>query len=384
MHDSVLAVSFVLFSACASVHAQTTSLDFNNPLPGTLMDSAGRGVGLTHRLPGTGASLAVHDQNWVLGGGVLAITSTQANIQQQAALDVLEAPCVLWSGPAAQDLRITARMLQVVLPNSSDQMGIVIGIAADQNVRFVAHQTNQIYVQERVPSGSNTGFTVSSASGVYAAGSSLSFTITRLAGLWYFDWQVDGTSLGGTFGPVSLPWSDSAPTLHIGLIASNVYTPTSFVALFDSFEVNSMLPAAASAFGSGCPGSSGVPTVTPSNLPVLGSVFSITGSNLPSPGTNLAIGFFGFSRTNWGFYTLPFDLAGQGLPGCSLLVAPPPPGIILGAFTANGQCTWTQAVPNAGYLGGVELFFQALIPDAQAGNPLGASVTNGVQARIGW
>lgn len=143
-------------------------------------------------------------------------------------------------------------------------------------------------------------------------------------------------------------------------------------------------PASTSTFGPGCPGSNGVPTLIPQNAPAIGTTFLLSAVNLPTPATSLAVGFFGFSRTSWGFNLLPYNLAPQGMPGCFLLVAPPPPGVILSAFTANGACTWSQDVPNAPWLVGVELFFQALIPDDHAGNPLMATVTNGLRAVIGW
>jgi len=141
--------------------------------------------------------------------------------------------------------------------------------------------------------------------------------------------------------------------------------------------------ASATSYGSGCAGSNGVPTVTAANLPVLNTLFRIDGSNLPTYASQLAIGFFGFSNTAWGFYLLPLDLTPQGLPGCQMLASPPPPGLILSTFTQNGTCTWQYQVPGHPLFLGMPLYFQALIPDPQAGNPLGATVTNGIHIVCG-
>ena len=72
------------------------------------------------------------------------------------------------------------------------------------------------------------------------------------------------------------------------------------------------------------------------------------------------------------------------MPNCSLLVTPPPPGIILGAVTTNGACQWSQPVPMTPSLVGLELDFQAFMPAPGIGNPLGALVTNAAWGRIGF
>lgn len=204
-------------------------------------------------------------------------------------------------------------------------------------------------------------------------------------------WLWDGSNWVPASSPIS-PSSRSASSIAYD-------APLTRCVLFGGWDGSSSLndtwtydgttwsgvPAAAtSTFGVGCPGSNGTPVLAPLNLPTLGANFLVQASNLPTTGTTLNIGFFGFSRTSWGFIPLPYDLSPQGMPGCSMLVSPPPPGVILGSSSATGQCVWSQPVPLAPFLVGTELYFQALIPDALAGNPLGAIVTNGLMARIGW
>ncbi len=140
--------------------------------------------------------------------------------------------------------------------------------------------------------------------------------------------------------------------------------------------------AEADVFGSGCAGSQGVPNAVPVTAPTLGGTFQVAAQNLPV-NSALAVGFFGFSRSSWGFNLLPYELTNQGMPGCYLLVAPPPPGIVFGALASAGQCTWTVAIPFVPVLAGLEIYFQALVPDPLAGNALGGVVTNGVRGKLG-
>ncbi|MBM3495307.1 MAG: hypothetical protein FJX72_13445 [Armatimonadetes bacterium] len=155
--------------------------------------------------------------------------------------------------------------------------------------------------------------------------------------------------------------------------------------LSDTWELSGVGATAwASAYGLGCPGSNGVPVIAAGNRPVMGSSFQIDGSNMPTYASQLAIGYFGLSRQSWGPIPLPFDLAMFGMPGCLMHASPPPPGEIHGTMTNNGSCRWVYNVPLHSVFLGASVFFQALVPDSQAGNTLGATVTNGLEASIGW
>ncbi|MCB9884791.1 MAG: hypothetical protein H6838_04825 [Planctomycetes bacterium] len=144
------------------------------------------------------------------------------------------------------------------------------------------------------------------------------------------------------------------------------------------FETSCARLAAAGTFGVGCVGYSLTPELRVANTPVLGTTFVIEGIGLPTA-PSFAIGFFGLSRN-----TPPASLTFAGMPNCSLLVTPPPPGIILGAVTTNGACQWSQPVPMTPSLVGLELDFQAFMPAPGIGNPLGALVTNAAWGRIGF
>ncbi len=87
----------------------------------------------------------------------------------------------------------------------------------------------------------------------------------------------------------------------------------------------------------------------------------------------------GFSKTKWGTLTLPFPLAGLGMPGCTLYVSP----IVSFPFiVSGGQGVWTLRLPSDPTLVGLSFFNQALVLDAQA-NPAGAVVSNAAEGIIG-
>ena len=64
---------------------RTLHLDFASPIPGTLRDAQGRGIGLTHRLPGTGTGLPERDPNLRLRPDrrALELTTTRSDLNTQ-------------------------------------------------------------------------------------------------------------------------------------------------------------------------------------------------------------------------------------------------------------------------------------------------------------
>ena len=119
---------------------RTVSLDFANPLPGTLRDAQGRGIGLTHRLPGTGHDLPESDPNLLLCPDRLALelTTTRSDINTQDQMAFGEYLGVRLSdlgftGTEDFEIRVTISNipgLQVV-----GQFGLYAGTYSDRNIR---------------------------------------------------------------------------------------------------------------------------------------------------------------------------------------------------------------------------------------------------------
>lgn len=111
--------------------------------------------------------------------------------------------------------------------------------------------------------------------------------------------------------------------------------------------------AAYTAFGAGCPGALGIPTLTATTLPVLGGNLSVTLGNLPV-GVGLMIS--GTSNTLLGgSIPLPLPLASLGFPGCNLLVDPLATATVVGAAPT---AVWNLPIPGNPTLLGVVLYQQ--------------------------
>ncbi|MFM1873481.1 MAG: hypothetical protein RL398_2903, partial [Planctomycetota bacterium] len=115
----------------------------------------------------------------------------------------------------------------------------------------------------------------------------------------------------------------------------------------------------------GCAGALGVPTLTASGAPQLGSTFTVTAGNLPLSAMILITGFGRQSPA-------PLDLTAYGAPGCRVAVGIDASNFQLGA--AN-QAVWNLAVPVDPAFSGMTLFNQALALDPAA-NTLGAVMSD--------
>ena len=126
-------------------------------------------------------------------------------------------------------------------------------------------------------------------------------------------------------------------------------------------------PAAVSAFGSGCPGSAGQPTLRPFGLPSLGNGSYAFDLRTMLAGQAAALVAFGFVGAN------------QQLPGgCTLLLDPV---AMQFALASDGFVAVPLAVPDDLGLRGVSILAQGVVLDPAA--PAGFAVTAGVGTAIG-
>lgn len=130
-------------------------------------------------------------------------------------------------------------------------------------------------------------------------------------------------------------------------------------------------------FGAGCPGALGVPTLAsaPGSLPQIGTTLNVVLGNLP---LHVGVMCTGLSDTlALGSILLPFSLAGNGYPGCNLLVDPVVTQFLIGS--AN-QATWLFTVPLTTAYNGLTIFNQGLSLDT---GPAGLTFSNGGRCVIG-
>lgn len=134
-------------------------------------------------------------------------------------------------------------------------------------------------------------------------------------------------------------------------------------------------------FGSGCPGSSIPPTLTPMHRPVLGSTFDAYVQHTPA-GTTSGIAVIGLSNQYWFYIPLPLDLGFYGMPGCRQytdIIATQ----LLGAG-ASGP-TLMLPIPARASLSGLIFYTQGVLADPAAPlpNTAGIVVTDALACTIG-
>jgi hypothetical protein len=144
--------------------------------------------------------------------------------------------------------------------------------------------------------------------------------------------------------------------------------------------VNDPTPVAtAAAYGSGCQGSAGVPSLAPYNSPQLGITFSQNVANM-EPNSMFGIMAIGFSNTMSPFGPLPVNLQTFGLGAtCDLWVSA---DVSMLFPVASGAGTFDFPVPMDLGFAGLSFYFQGVSLDG--GAPGGMAVTNAVASTIGF
>jgi hypothetical protein len=124
-------------------------------------------------------------------------------------------------------------------------------------------------------------------------------------------------------------------------------------------------------YAHGCAGSQQAARLVPMDTPRIGKNHVVHVLDLPQ---DIAIMVFGWQRTQ------PVALDSYGMPGCALHVS------LDNAFFLAGQNGWAKCIlpiPDAPILVGLHFCHQALVPDASAGNALGAVMSDAAEGIIG-
>lgn len=178
-------------------------------------------------------------------------------------------------------------------------------------------------------------------------------------GLWHFDEGAGNTALDA-----------SGNGMHFNLHGGYQWVAGNF-AIAATFQT----------FGTGCPGSAGVPSLQNQNgsLPRAGSDLWLRLSNLPNVAT-VCVPFFGLSNQSFQGMQLPMGLATYGMPGCSIFTDVHSTTFLVGTL---GSASWQVPIPSMPSMVGTRFFLQSLVFDPLAGNPARTVVTNAADARIG-
>ncbi len=198
--------------------------------------------------------------------------------------------------------------------------------------------------------------------------------------LWYIGvgprYQTGTAVTTVTSGDVNLTVGTSRGSTTVDPWAGSNITPRwwSGVLYYDTFNVSGA--AGIGTFGPGCTGSLGIPKITASANPTLGSTLTLTVDNLPLSSMVMCTGY---SNTTSLFGPLPFDAGAYGAPGCLLRVSTE---AVLFVAGLNNQATWNFVIPNDPAFAGLNFYNQAIAGDPLA-NALGATVSNATSMQIG-
>jgi len=136
------------------------------------------------------------------------------------------------------------------------------------------------------------------------------------------------------------------------------------------------------AFGSGCPGNGGIPTLAAEagSLPWIGGSFTVRLSNLGlNPFVNVPFLILGDSKTAWGSVSLPLDLGAIGMPGCTLYSNQV---MAYGLRNSAGAATWTTRIPNVASHAPTSLYLQGGVVSPST-NLLGIVLSNACEMTLG-
>jgi hypothetical protein len=222
----------VVFSAQAAV-----VLSFDSAVPGTIQEVNGLGIGFTHRLLGSGASIPANDPNMSLTShpGRLAMFSSSSDLQDGRNLGGLQAPGVLLPNVKGNAITISALFRNVNVPNSSDHLMVYAGASSGKVLKAGVHEQN-VYLFSQFQ-GAGDQNTALSGVNAFNAGEDIRLTLTKTNGLWTLSWQnLTRPSASGSGPGIAVPWLDDETDLYVGVMALNPGSGISFLAEIDSFS----------------------------------------------------------------------------------------------------------------------------------------------------
>lgn len=227
---------------------RTLRLDFDSPMPGTILDADGRGIGLTRRLLGTGAALPDRDPNLRLrtDDRALELTTTRSDLNTQSRIrkgEYLGVRLRDLGFTGVEDFEIRATIPSIPGMKVVGQFGLYAGSRSDRNIRgglislprpdtyrlFLVNNSDgfdsDIYEVGLMNSGDDLRLTLRRIGGRYSLvvddlrrRSSSTLTIAHPA---FLDGETDLDV--GIFG--ANPLSDQAKTLTVHELGVTVWTP---------------------------------------------------------------------------------------------------------------------------------------------------------------
>lgn len=219
------------------------SLDFARAVPGTIHDAGGRGVGFTHRLPGTGSDLPADDANLALmpDRGALALTTTRSDINTQVGMPTGEYLGVRladfgFTGP--EDFAVSALIPQIPGLASVGQFGLYAGSRSDKVIRggLISWPEPDRYLQFLVNNDGGKDSDLYEV-GLVTTGDDLKITLRRIGGRYSLVVENLTKHRSSTLAIAHPAFLDGERGLHVGLFGANAQSDVRKTLTIKQFDV---------------------------------------------------------------------------------------------------------------------------------------------------
>jgi hypothetical protein len=209
------------------IRPRTLSLEFSEPVVGTILDAEGRGTGLTARLPGTGAALPRLDPNLRLRPDrrVLELTTTRSDLNTKEGMPTGEYLGVRLRDlgfTGSEDFEVRAKIPSIPSLKVVGQFGLYAGSGNDRNIRggLISAPEPDTY---RLFLVNNSGGVDSDyyEVGLMMSGDDPELALRRIGGRYKL--VVDDPKRGrsSTLEIVHPAFLDNVGDLHVGLFGAN-------------------------------------------------------------------------------------------------------------------------------------------------------------------
>ena len=225
------------------VTPRARSLGFLEPVAGTLQDAEGLGVGLTHRLPGTGFGLPERDGNLRLNTkrAALELTTTRSDINTQVGLATGEYLGVRLADlgfTGAEDFAISATLPEIPGLEHVGQFGLYAGVRSDKNIRggLISQAQPDQYVQFLVNNNDGVDSDFHKV-GLLSTGDDLRLTLRRVSGAYSLVAENLTRHSSSTLAIAHPSFLDGERDLYVGLFGANTQSDMRKTLTIKEFDV---------------------------------------------------------------------------------------------------------------------------------------------------
>lgn len=225
------------------VTPRARSLGFLEPVAGTLQDAEGLGVGLTHRLPGTGFGLPERDGNLRLNTkrAALELKTTRSDINTQVGMATGEYLGVRLADlgfTGAEDFAISATLPEIPGLEHVGQFGLYAGVRSDKNIRggLLSQAQPDQYVQFLVNNNNGVDSDFHKV-GLLSTGDDLRLTLRRVSGAYSLVAENLTRHSSSTLAIAHPSFLDGERDLYVGLFGANTQSDLRKTLTIKEFDV---------------------------------------------------------------------------------------------------------------------------------------------------